>query len=41
LIITKAEIDELVDALKAALDDGYAEAGRRGVVGGEVKAAVG
>jgi 4-aminobutyrate--pyruvate transaminase len=41
LIITRAEIDELVDALKAALDDGYAEAGRRGVVGDEVKQAVG
>ena len=41
LIITKAEIDELVEALKAALDDGYAEAGRRGVAGGEVKQAVG
>jgi adenosylmethionine-8-amino-7-oxononanoate aminotransferase len=26
LIITKAETDELVDTLKAALDDGYAEA---------------
>ena len=32
LIITRAEIDELMDALKAALDDGYAEAERRGVV---------
>ena len=41
LIITRAEIDELVDALKAALDDGYAEAERRGVAGGEVKQAVG
>ena len=40
-IITRAEIDELVDALKAALDDGYAEAERRGVAGGEVKQAVG
>jgi 4-aminobutyrate---pyruvate transaminase len=41
LIITRAEIDELVDALKAALDNGYAEAERRGVAGGEVKQAVG
>jgi len=41
LIITRAEIDELMDALKAALDDGYAEAARRGLVGGGVKAAVG
>jgi 4-aminobutyrate--pyruvate transaminase len=41
LIITKAEIDELMDALKAALDDGYAEAVRRGLVGGEGKRAVG
>jgi 4-aminobutyrate--pyruvate transaminase len=41
LIITKAEIDELVDALKAALDDGYAEAERRGVAGDGVKQAVG
>ena len=41
LIITGAEIDELMDALKAALDDGYAEAARRGLVGGGVKAAVG
>jgi 4-aminobutyrate---pyruvate transaminase len=41
LIITRAEIDELVAALKAALDDGYAEAVQRGVVGGGVKQAVG
>jgi 4-aminobutyrate---pyruvate transaminase len=41
LIITKAEIDELMDALKAALDDGYAEAVRRGLVGGEGKRALG
>ncbi len=41
LIITRAEIDELTDALKAALDDGYAELVRRGMVGGEVKQAVG
>jgi 4-aminobutyrate--pyruvate transaminase len=40
LIITKAEIDELMDALKAALDDGYAEAVRRGAVANTVKAAV-
>ena len=39
LIITKAEIDELVDALSAALDDGYAEAVRRGFVGGAVEQA--
>ncbi|WP_024514240.1 aspartate aminotransferase family protein [Bradyrhizobium sp. Tv2a-2] len=39
LIITKAEIDELMDALSAALDDGYAEAMRRGLVGGAVKQA--
>ena len=39
LIITKAEIDELVDALSAALDDGYAEAVRRGLVGGAVEQA--
>jgi len=30
-----------VEALKGALDDGYAEAVRRGVVGGAVKQAVG
>jgi 4-aminobutyrate--pyruvate transaminase len=41
LIITRAEIDELVAALKAALDDGSAEAERRGLVGGVVKQAVG
>jgi 4-aminobutyrate---pyruvate transaminase len=41
LIITKAEIDELAAALKAALDDGYAEAERRGVLGGEAKRAAG
>jgi len=41
LIITRAEIDELVEALKAALDDGHAEAERRGFVGGAVKQAVG
>ena len=41
LIITRAEIDELMDALAAALDDGYAEASRRGLVGGAVKQAVG
>jgi 4-aminobutyrate--pyruvate transaminase len=41
LIITRAEIDELMDALSAALDDGYAEAVRRGLVGGEVEQAVG
>ena len=39
LIITRAEIDELMAALSAALDDGYAEAARRGLVGGEVKGA--
>jgi 4-aminobutyrate--pyruvate transaminase len=39
LIITRAEIDELMDALKAALDDGYAEAVRRGLVGGVVEQA--
>ena len=33
LIITRAEIDELMDALTAALDDGYAEAVRRGAGG--------
>jgi 4-aminobutyrate--pyruvate transaminase len=37
LIITKAEIDELIQALAAAVDDGYAEAVRRGLVGGAVK----
>jgi 4-aminobutyrate--pyruvate transaminase len=36
LIITKAEIDELIEAMTAALDDGYAEAVRRGLVGGAV-----
>jgi len=41
LIITRAEIDELMDALKAALDDGYAEAVRRGLVGAGVRQAVG
>ena len=40
LIITKAEIDELMDALSAALDDGYAEATRRRLVGDAVKQAV-
>jgi 4-aminobutyrate--pyruvate transaminase len=40
LIITKAEIDELMDALKAALDDGYAEAARRSLVASPVKRAV-
>jgi 4-aminobutyrate---pyruvate transaminase len=40
LIIGRAEIDELIEALSAALDDGYAEAVRRGLVGGVVKAAV-
>ena len=40
LIISRAEIDELIEALSAALDDGYAEAARRGLVGGAVKAAV-
>ena len=39
LIITKAEIDELAGALSAALDDGYAEAVRRGVLGGVAKQA--
>jgi 4-aminobutyrate--pyruvate transaminase len=39
LIITRAEIDELMAALKGALDDGYAEAERKGLVGGEVKKA--
>ena len=41
LIITKPEIDEMMNALKAALDDGYAEAVRLGLVGGAVKQAVG
>jgi 4-aminobutyrate--pyruvate transaminase len=39
LIITKAEVDELMAALSGALDDGYAEAVRRGLVGAEVKGA--
>ena len=39
LVITRAEIDELMAALKAALDDGYAEALRKGLVGSEVKKA--
>jgi len=39
LIITKAEIDELMTALSGALDDGYAEAARRGLIGDEVKGA--
>jgi adenosylmethionine-8-amino-7-oxononanoate aminotransferase len=39
LIIAGAECDELMHALKGALDDGYAEAGRRVLVGGEVKKA--
>ena len=39
LIITRAECDELMDALKGALDDGYAEAVRKGLVGSEVKKA--
>jgi 4-aminobutyrate---pyruvate transaminase len=41
LIITRAEIDELMDALSAALDDGYAEAARRGLAGGALKQAAG
>src|SRR5262249_23169965 len=41
LTITKAEIDELMGALKSALDDGYAEAVKRGLVGSEVKKAGG
>jgi 4-aminobutyrate--pyruvate transaminase len=40
LIITRAEIDEMMDAVAGALDDGYAEAVRRGVMGGAVKQAV-
>jgi 4-aminobutyrate--pyruvate transaminase len=39
LIITKAAIDELMGALSAALDEGYAEAVRRGLVDGAVKQA--
>src|ERR1700722_8187684 len=38
LVITRAEIDELMDALSAALDDGYAEATRRGLLGACVRA---
>ena len=34
LIVTEAEIDELVDALAGALDDGFMEAVRRGLIGG-------
>src|SRR5690348_11035649 len=37
LIITNAEIDELMAALTGALDDGYAEAARRGLTGGGAK----
>jgi 4-aminobutyrate--pyruvate transaminase len=37
LIITRAEIDELMAALTGALDDGYAEAVRRGLTRGEAK----
>jgi 4-aminobutyrate--pyruvate transaminase len=40
LIVSRAEIDELMDALSAALDDGYAEAVRRDLVAGAVKQAV-
>src|SRR5690349_5569515 len=40
LIITEREIDEMMAALKAALDDGYAEAVQRGLVGEAVKQAV-
>src|SRR5689334_6197287 len=39
LTISKTEIDELMGALKGALDDGYAEAVRKGLVGSEVKKA--
>src|SRR5246500_5137301 len=39
LIITRAEIDEMTAALKGALDDGYAEAVKKGLVGSEVKKA--
>ncbi len=35
LVTTRGEIDELM----AALDDGYAEAARNGLMGGEVKKA--
>ena len=35
LIITRAQIDEMMDALSAALDNGYAVAVRRGLVGEE------
>jgi 4-aminobutyrate--pyruvate transaminase len=31
LIISRTEIDELIEALSAALDHGYAEAERRGL----------
>ena len=41
LIISKAEIDELMNALSAALDDGYAEARRRGLIEGTAKQAAG
>ena len=34
LIVTKAEIDELLDTIRGALDDGYAEAVHPGLVGG-------
>ncbi len=33
LIITEAQIDDLMDGLTGALDEGYAEAGRRGLLG--------
>jgi len=39
LIISRDEIDELMNGVAAALDDGYAEAMRRGLVGGAVKQA--
>ena len=39
LIITKEEIDELIAALSAALDDGYGEAVHRGLIGGALKQA--
>src|ERR1700761_1875000 len=38
LIITNAEIDEMIEGLSGALDDGYAEAMRRGLGGGGGKA---
>ena len=39
LIITKAQIDEMMDAVAAALDEAYAVADQRGLLGRKQSAA--